>query len=121
MGGFSENPVFQVLSLGAGARFYVSQLFWQQKTLRGFFVEAHVGGGYAVERPGEERGIAQPINRGATFNVAGSVGYTHAFDCGVIIGGGINYFGRVFFAPIKQRGFVIHPNPEILAHIGWAF
>jgi hypothetical protein len=93
----------------------------KQQTFRGFFLEAQVGAGYAQENPGDLMGVKQASNRGATFVVAGALGYTHAFDFGLIIGGGLNIFGRSFFSPIKQRGLIAHPNPEILVHVGWTF
>lgn len=120
MGGFSESTNFYAATGGIGGRFYFSELFWKQKTFRGFFLDAQVGFGYAKEDPGQWP-VKQPSNRGATFALAGALGYTHAFDFGLIIGGGLNIFGRAFFSPIKQRGLIAHPNPEILAHAGWAF
>ncbi len=121
MGSFAENSKFDATTLGIGAKFYFSQIFWKQPVFRGFFVEAQVGLGVAKEYPGDIQGVSQPSNLGATVAIGGGLGYTHAFDFGLIIGGGVNIFGRGFTAAVKQKGVIAHPNPEILAQIGWAF
>jgi len=120
-GGFSDSPQFDAFTAGIGGRFYFSQLFWAQKTLKGFFAEGSLGVGYAVEQPGDYMGVSQPKNQGATFSLSAALGYSYAFDFGLVIGGMVKISGRGFSPPIKQSGIIAHPNPELLAQIGWAF
>ncbi len=120
-GGFSDTPKFDAFTAGMGGRFYFSQLFWAQKTLQGFFAEGSLGVGYAFEQPGDDKGVSQPKNQGATFSLSGALGYSYAFDFGLVIGGMVKISGRGFSRPIKQSGIIAHPNPELLAQIGWAF
>lgn len=120
-GGFSDTPKFDAFTAGIGGKFYFSQFFWAQKTLQGFFAEGSLGVGYAFEQPGDYNGVSQPKNQGATFSLSGAVGYSYAFDCGLVIGAMAKISGRGFSRPIKQSGMIAHPNPELLAQIGWAF
>lgn len=121
MGGFAESPRFHAATVGWGGRFYFSQLFWQQNQLSGFFAEVHTGIGYGYEERGEIMGNPGPTNHGVSFSFSGMMGYAYTFANGLVVGGGVNYTGRGFVPPIMARGIVIHPNPELLVHVGWAF
>ncbi len=47
--------------------------------------------------------------------------YLQTLDCGLVLGGLVNMTGRAFALPIQQRGFIAHPNPELLVQLGFAF
>ncbi|USN49978.1 MAG: hypothetical protein H6731_06805 [Myxococcales bacterium] len=120
-GGFSESSQFRTMSGGLGARFYFSQLFFRQNLMSGFYIESLLGTGLAFEQPGLLRGVIQSRNQGLTIAWFNSIGYNHAFDFGLVLGGGIGFSSRSFFEPIKQKGLIVHPNPELLLQVGYSF
>jgi hypothetical protein len=121
IGAFAGSNAFRSATAGWGGRFYFSRFFWPQKKLQGFFTEAHMGIGFGIEYPGDKRGVKQASITGTSFSLSGALGYNHLFDCGFILGGSINITAQGFTWPIEQAGLIVHPVPEILAHIGWAF
>lgn len=120
-GGFSESSQFKTISGGIGARLYFSRLFFRQNLMSGFYIESLLGTGFAIEQPGLLRNVPQPRNQGLTITWFNSIGYNHAFDFGLVLGGGLGLSSRGFFEPIKQKGLITHPNPEILLQVGYAF
>jgi hypothetical protein len=122
LSGFAESSKFQNLTGGLGARFYSSQFFMHKdRNLSGLYIESHISGGYAKEYPGELNGVAQPSNKGATLAISGALGYSYAFDVGLILGANINMSAHGYALPIKQKGMVGHAYPEFSAQIGWSF
>lgn len=80
-----------------------------------------MSGGYAKEYPGEVRGVEQPTNNGATLAISGAIGYSYAFDVGLVLGISASMSAHAYREPIKQRGMVAHALPELIAHGGWNF
>ncbi len=131
----AETNEFNLVTAGLGAKFYFSQIFWPQQNMAGFFAEVHAGLGYAREKAKKPSEIttdsAHPegkitagktdFNGGATFGLSLQLGYSHVFDFGLILGTSLGMSVRGFTPPIEQLWLVMHPLPEILAQVGWAF
>jgi hypothetical protein len=117
LGGFESSSKFEIVTVAIGGRLYFSHFFRTQNSLGGFFVEGDLGFGYAHE----SSGMPSPLdNKGTTFTLSGALGYSHAFDFGLIVAASLGLSGRAFTQPISIDNF-IYPFPELGISIGWAF
>lgn len=115
---FDESSKYKIGTAGVGAKFYFSQLFWTQSMLRGFFLDAKFGAGYAHQSGGHPTVLD---NNGATFVLSAGLGYNHAFDFGLMLSASVNMSGRSHLEPIKAPLFVLDPLPELALGLGWAW
>jgi hypothetical protein len=114
---FAESSKFTIITGGFGGKLYFSQFFWPQAFLQGFFVEGKMGVGYAHETGGHPQ---ERNNLGWTFSLSTALGYSHAFDCGLVLGGSFGISARGYTPPISVP-LISYPMPELSLSLGWAF
>lgn len=117
MSGFDESNKFQIGTAGLGARFYFSQFFCPEEIMRGFFLEAKAQAGYAHQKSGMPKNYN---NKGTTFALGAALGYNYVFDSGLVLSTSLGMTARSYLRPIIAPT-LIHPIPELILGIGWAF
>ena len=98
------NSTFNVIIPDTGARLYISQLFGNQKSSRGFYTELKAGPAFKFG-----------YDTGLYLGLKSAIGYAHAFASGLYINAALGYNGF-----ISSNG---NPPswPEVNIQMGWAF
>ena len=115
---FAESSKFNIGTAGVGTKFYFSQLFWSQQSLRGFFIEGKLGAGYAHQSGGHPLILN---NKGITFVLGAALGYSHAFDCGLFLTTSLGINARSYLKPIVAPPMRLDPLPELSFGLGYSF